>query len=41
VDIEMKIPEKLLKKAAKYSRFKPESLEFTLRGTCPDCLKKQ
>jgi len=39
VDIEMKIPEKLLKKAAKYSRFKAESLEFTLRGKCPDCLK--
>jgi len=39
VDIEMKIPAKLLKKAAKYSRFKPESIELTLRGKCPDCVK--
>ena len=40
VDIEMEHPEELLKKAAKYSKFKPESLEFTLRGKCPDCSKK-
>jgi len=39
VDIEMEHPEELLKKAAKYSKFKPESLEFTLRGVCPDCVK--
>lgn len=41
VDIEMEHPEELLKKAAKYSKFKPESLEFTLRGKCPDCAKKK
>ena len=39
VDIEMKIPEKILKRAAKHSRFKPESIEFTLRGKCPECAK--
>ena len=39
VDIEMEHPQDLLKKAAKYSKFKPESLEFTLRGLCPDCTK--
>jgi Fur family transcriptional regulator, peroxide stress response regulator len=39
VDIEMEHPEELLKKAAKYSRFKPQSLEFTLRGICPECIK--
>lgn len=37
VDIEMDLPAELLKNAAKYSKFKPESIEFTLRGLCPDC----
>jgi len=37
VDIEMELPRELVKRAAEYSRFKPESLEFTLRGKCPDC----
>ena len=37
VDIEMEIPEEIVKRAAKYSKFKPESLEFTLRGKCPEC----
>ena len=40
VDIEMEIPADIVKRAAKYSRFKPESIEFTLRGLCPDCAKK-
>ncbi len=39
VDIEMDIPADIIKRAAKYSRFKPESLEFTLRGLCPKCVK--
>ena len=39
VDIEMEIPADIVKRAAKYSRFKPESIEFTLRGRCPDCAK--
>ena len=39
VDIEMELPVDLLKNAAKFSKFKPESIEFTLRGLCPDCAK--
>lgn len=38
VDIEMEHPQELVNQAAAYSNFKPESLEFTLRGVCPDCL---
>lgn len=38
VDIEMEHPAELIERAAKYSKFKPESLEFTLRGLCPDCV---
>ena len=37
VDIEMEHPQELVERAASYSNFKPESLEFTLRGVCPDC----
>ncbi|HMT06926.1 MAG TPA: transcriptional repressor [Pyrinomonadaceae bacterium] len=37
VDIEMEIPSDVVKQAAKYSKFTPESFEFTLRGLCPDC----
>jgi Fe2+ or Zn2+ uptake regulation protein len=40
VDIEMEHPKELVKMAAKYSNFKPESLEFTLRGICPECIDK-
>ena len=39
VDIEMDLPDGLVKKAAKSSNFKPESMEFTLRGLCPDCAR--
>lgn len=39
VDIEMEHPKELVEMAAAYSKFKPESLEFTLRGICPDCNK--
>ena len=39
VDIEMDHPADILKKAARQSKFKPESIEFTLRGLCPDCVK--
>ena len=39
VDIEMEHPAELVNKAAAYSGFQPESLEFTLRGKCPDCVK--
>lgn len=40
VDIEMEHPRELVERAAKYSKFKPESLEFTLRGLCPECVIK-
>jgi Fe2+ or Zn2+ uptake regulation protein len=38
VDIEMEHPAELVANAAKQSNFKPESLEFTLRGKCPECV---
>ncbi len=37
VDLELTIPVKLLKEAAKRSKFKPETIELTLRGLCPEC----
>lgn len=37
VDIEMEIPHGILERAAEYSRFLPESIEFTLKGKCPTC----
>ena len=37
VDIEMEHPAELVRKAARQSKFRPESLEFTLRGLCPEC----
>ena len=39
VDLEMPLPDGLLEEAADRSKFKPESLEFTLRGLCPECCK--
>jgi len=39
VDIKLEIPEGLVKLAAKHSKFKPESIELTLRGLCPACVK--
>jgi Fur family transcriptional regulator, peroxide stress response regulator len=40
VDIEMEHPAELVNRAAAISNFKPEFLEFTLRGICPDCVKQ-
>lgn len=37
VDIHLKLPKGLVEKAAQSSSFKPETLELTLRGLCPDC----
>lgn len=37
VDLELDFPSELIQTAASVSHFKPESLEFTLRGVCPDC----
>ena len=39
VDIEMEHPQELVNRAARISKFKPQSLEFTLHGICPDCVK--
>lgn len=40
VDIELELPAELVQLAAQYSNFKPESIELTLRGLCPDCNQK-
>ncbi|MDQ6788780.1 MAG: transcriptional repressor [Acidobacteriota bacterium] len=37
VDMEIELPKEILKMAAKFSKFKPESIELTLRGLCPEC----
>lgn len=37
VDLELTIPNKLLEEAANLSKFKPETIELTLRGLCPEC----
>lgn len=37
VDMEIELPEETIKLATKFSKFKPESLELTLRGLCPEC----
>ncbi len=39
VDLELDHHDELMKRAAVFSNFEPESLEFTLRGVCPDCQK--
>ena len=39
VDMEIELPAEVIRFAAEFSRFKPESLELTLRGICPDCNK--
>lgn len=40
VDIEMDLPTDLVKRAERESKFKTESIEFTLRGVCPGCAEK-
>jgi Fur family transcriptional regulator, peroxide stress response regulator len=37
VDLDMPEAAKLMPAAARKSRFKPQSVHFTLRGVCPDC----
>jgi Fe2+/Zn2+ uptake regulation proteins len=37
VDIDLEMPAELVQMAAEFSKFKPESLELTLRGVCPEC----
>lgn len=38
VDIEMEHPASLIERAARLSNFRAESIEFTLRGVCPECV---
>jgi Fur family ferric uptake transcriptional regulator/Fur family peroxide stress response transcriptional regulator len=37
VDLELTIPDKMLEEAASRSKFKPDTIELTLRGLCPEC----
>ncbi len=39
VDMEIDLPEEIVNFAAKFSKFKLESIELTLRGLCPECNK--
>ncbi|MEZ5427002.1 MAG: transcriptional repressor [Pyrinomonadaceae bacterium] len=39
VDLELSLPDGLLEEAAARSKFKPETIELTLRGLCPECSK--
>jgi len=39
VDLELKIPNKLIEQASALSNFEAESVELILRGSCPDCSK--
>jgi Fur family ferric uptake transcriptional regulator/Fur family peroxide stress response transcriptional regulator len=40
VDLELSIPNTLLEEAANRSKFKPDTIELTLRGLCPECSKQ-
>jgi len=37
VDLELAIPDELIKQAARRSKYEPGSIEVTLRGLCPKC----
>ena len=39
-DMDLELPPELVELAARFSNFKPESLELTLRGLCPECSNK-
>ncbi len=41
VDLMLTIPDKLLEEAAIRSKFKPETIELTLRGLCPKCIEQE
>lgn len=41
IDLELSIPKKLLDEAATRSKFRPETIEVTLRGLCPECSKQE
>lgn len=37
VDLELRIPNALIREAAELSKFTAQSIELTLHGVCPDC----
>ncbi|MDI1241091.1 MAG: transcriptional repressor, partial [bacterium] len=37
IDLDLSIPDELLKKGERLSKFKAESIEVVLRGLCPEC----
>jgi Fe2+ or Zn2+ uptake regulation protein len=39
VDLELSIPFELIEEAACISQFRAESVELTLHGLCPECIK--
>ncbi len=39
VDLDLHIPNGLLREAAERSKFEAQSIELTLRGLCPECSK--
>jgi Fur family ferric uptake transcriptional regulator/Fur family peroxide stress response transcriptional regulator len=39
VDLELPLPDGLLREAADRSKFQAASIELTLRGVCPECSK--
>ena len=39
VDLELRIPDGLIEKAADLSKFEASSIELILRGLCPECSK--
>ena len=38
IDLDLPIPDDLLKKGERLSKFKAESIEVVLRGLCPQCV---
>jgi Fur family peroxide stress response transcriptional regulator len=37
IDLDLPIPDDILKKGERLSKFKAESIEIVLRGLCPEC----
>lgn len=37
IDMEIELPAEIVNLASEFSKFKPESIELTLRGICPEC----
>jgi Fur family transcriptional regulator, peroxide stress response regulator len=38
IDLDLPVDESVLREAARVSQFRAESLNFTLRGLCPECV---